>query len=310
MTNDKQFILIVIPDESMRKVLLEAFQDHGCPFHYEIVPTAQEARKLLSQRKIQAVIMTKSIALSGDEGTDRLISSQAGLPPTITILQQGDGYPNYLYNTLKINDWITVPFELQEFYNRVFSVISRAKEPKMTKISTKIQLIATLQDTNQRVINWFTEIPAKDFFTRHGEVWSASDNVDHLIKSHKPLAKALRLPKITLQAMFGKPQKSSMPYEELCQIYRDEIAKGAQASGRYLPNQENPAAEGGEEKKKDLLEQFSKASAELVSAVEKWDENELDQYQLPHPILGKLTIQELLFFTIYHNLRHASQEGD
>jgi uncharacterized damage-inducible protein DinB len=179
----------------------------------------------------------------------------------------------------------------------------------MTEITTKTDLITALKDSNQRVITWFTEIQAEKFFMRHGEVWSASDNLDHLIKSHKPIVKALRLPKITLQAMFGKPQKPSLTYEELCKIYRDEITKGAQASGRYLPNQDNPA-ENVEEKKKELLDQFSKASADLVSVAEKRDENELDQYLLPHPILGKLTIREMLFFTIYHNLRHASQEGD
>jgi len=179
----------------------------------------------------------------------------------------------------------------------------------MTEIITKIELIKVLKESNQCVTTWFTEIPATDFFTRHGEVWSASDNVDHLIKAHKPVAKALKLPKITLRAMFGKPDKASMMYEELCQIYRDEIARGAQASGRYLPNQENPDS-NAETKKRELLEQFSKASTELVSAVEKWDDKELDDYLLPHPILGKLTIREMLFFTIYHNLRHASQEGD
>jgi uncharacterized damage-inducible protein DinB len=180
----------------------------------------------------------------------------------------------------------------------------------MTEIIPQTKLLTTLEDANQRVITWFTEIPTKDFFTRHDEVWSASDNLDHLIKSHKPLAKALKLPKITLQAMFGKPQNSSISYEELCLIYRDEIAKGAQASGRYLPNPESPV-ENAEEKKRDLLGQFANVSSEVVSVIEKkWNESELDQYLLPHPILGKLTIREMLFFTIYHNLRHASQEGD
>jgi hypothetical protein len=28
------------------------------------------------------------------------------------------------------------------------------------------------------------------------------------------------------------------------------------------------------------------------------------------PLLGKLTIREMLYFTIHHNLRHASQEWD
>jgi hypothetical protein len=152
-------------------------------------------------------------------------------------------------------------------------------------------------------------MPANEFFTRHGDVWSPSDNVDHLIKAVKPIAKALKLPKITLQAMFGKPDKASMTYEELCQIYRDEIARGAKASGRYLPHQETPV-DDAEDRKKTLLEQWSKANVELVSIVEKWDESELDRYLLPHPLIGKLTIREMIFFTIYHNLRHASLEGD
>ncbi len=118
----------------------------------------------------------------------------------------------------------------------------------MTEINTRTELITALQDANQRVTKWFTEIPAKDFFTRHGKVWSASDNVDHLIKSHKPIVKALKLPKFTLQAMFGKPERRSKTYEEICEMYRAEIAKGAQASGRFLPEQKNPA-EAAEEKK-------------------------------------------------------------
>ena len=179
----------------------------------------------------------------------------------------------------------------------------------MTTINTKMELISTLQDSNRRVTEWFREIPANTFFTRQGDVWSASDNLDHLIRAHKPITKALKLPKITLQAMFGKPEKSSMAYEELCQIYRDEIAKGAQATGRFLPNQKN-SAERAEDQKKELLDQWLKASTELAAIAEKWDEGDLEQYQLPHPILGKLTIREMLYFTIYHNLRHASQEGD
>jgi len=68
--------------------------------------------------------------------------------------------------------------------------------------------------------------------------------------------------------------------------------------------------ENAEEKKAELLQQWSKASTELVETAGKWNESDLDVYLLPHPLIGKLTIREMLFFTIYHNLRHASQEGD
>ena len=179
----------------------------------------------------------------------------------------------------------------------------------MTEINTKAEILAALQDSHQRAEHWFKAMPATDFFTRQGEVWSASDNVDHLIRAVKPIAKALKLPKITLQAMFGKPEKPSMSYEALCNVYRDEIARGARASGRYLPNQESPA-DDAEAKKEALLETWSKANAELLTVVEKWELDEMDRYLLPHPLIGKLTIREMIYFTIYHNLRHASLEGD
>jgi len=34
------------------------------------------------------------------------------------------------------------------------------------------------------------------------------------------------------------------------------------------------------------------------------DEDDLDRVMLPHPLLGKLTLREMLFFTIYHVEHH------
>ncbi|MCC6297881.1 MAG: DinB family protein [Anaerolineales bacterium] len=178
----------------------------------------------------------------------------------------------------------------------------------MTSNINKAELFSKLKDSNQRVLNWFTEISADKFFQREGEVWSASDNVDHLIKSHKPIAMALKLPKLSLRGMFGWADQPSRSYEAVCQVYREAIAQGGVASGRYLPGQQNP--ENLEAAKADLLNQFAKASADVASSAEKWNEADLDGYLLPHPLIGKLTVREMLYFTIYHNLRHASQEGD
>lgn len=178
----------------------------------------------------------------------------------------------------------------------------------MTNFTTKAELFAALKDSNQRVASWFAEVSTSQFFQREGEVWSASDNLDHLIKSHKPIAKALKLPKFTLRTMFGSPNQLSRSYEAVCQVYKDTLAAGGVASGKFLPDRKIP--DDPETSKQELLDQFSKASADLVSVAEKWNEDDLDGYLLPHPLIGKLTIREMLYFTIYHNLRHASQEGD
>jgi len=176
------------------------------------------------------------------------------------------------------------------------------------EIKNKETLLEALRQANQKAGGWFSAIPAAEFFTRQADAWSASDNVDHLIKAVKPITLALKMPRLALQGMFGKAERPSKTYTEICIAYEDEIAKGAQASGRFLPDQETPTHP--EEQKKQLLDGFSKVGEALLSALEKWGDAELDQYLLPHPILGKLTMREMLFFTVYHNLRHARIEGD
>ncbi len=178
----------------------------------------------------------------------------------------------------------------------------------MTEFKTKGEILTGLKNANGKVTKWFEGISASDLFIRQKETWSASDNVDHLIRAHKPIIKALNLPRVVLHTMFGKPNRESISYNALCSLYRDKIAKGGVASGSYLPDQQQPG--NPEAAKREILERWSSVSAELIARAEKWEESELDLYQLPHPLLGNLSVREILYFTLYHNLRHASLEGD
>lgn len=175
-------------------------------------------------------------------------------------------------------------------------------------IQTKAEIISALQDSSRHMQDWFSSIPVSEYFTRQGEVWSPADNVDHVIKAIKPIILALKLPRLALQVVFGNVQHVSRPYEEICRIYQAALSKGAKASGRFLPDDVH--VENKEQAKQAQLQRVSKLIDELTFAIEKWEESVLDQYQLPHPIIGNLTMREMLFFTIHHNLRHASYEGD
>jgi len=41
-----------------------------------------------------------------------------------------------------------------------------------------------------------------------------------------------------------------------------------------------------------------------VKKIKNYNEANLDKYIIPHPLLGKLTLREMLFFTIHHNEHH------
>jgi len=125
---DKKFVLIVIFDDETRNVLTDAFQEHDCPFANEMASTIKDALEVISQKVVHAIVMTKIEALSGDNGANGLISYQKDLPPTITLINPGDGYPDYLYDQKATNDWVTVPFDIHELYQRVLSIIQKTNK--------------------------------------------------------------------------------------------------------------------------------------------------------------------------------------
>jgi hypothetical protein len=176
-------------------------------------------------------------------------------------------------------------------------------------IFTRESILSTLDETHRDVGTFFGSQSPEGLHQRTADAWSLAENLEHLIKSVKPVAKAMRLPKVTLRLMFGTPPEPSRSFEEVKRAYVQQLAKGAQASGRFLPATSNANIDLAAAQAK-LLEQWRKVSGELIAALKNWEEHELDQYALPHPIMGKLTIREMLFFTIYHDMRHMTPEGD
>lgn len=82
------------------------------------------------------------------------------------------------------------------------------------------------------------------------------------------------------------------------------LAGGGKA-GRFSPSACHvPADVAGWQR--DLIYQCQAEIAALAVAVEPWTEMNLNCCQLPHPLLGKLTVKEMLFFTLYHYEYHRA----
>src|SRR6185369_6710340 len=96
--------------------------------------------------------------------------------------------------------------------------------------------------------------------------------------------------------------RASRDYGGLRDVYRGILAGGGKA-GRFAPALEalpaDPAAW-----RRALMGRRELAAEALERAIEPWSETALDRYRMPHPLLGKLTVREMLFFTLYHNLHH------
>ena len=165
------------------------------------------------------------------------------------------------------------------------------------------EIVAVYQEEAERVYNFFQLIPVADFFSAPTNVWTPADNLDHLNKSCSPVILALGVPKLALRMRFGLAKHPSRSLATVRHEYTEvALAGGGVAGGPYLPDIGDPS----EATKESLLSKWQRKSDQFVQKVGEWSEKDLDKYGVPHPLLGGMTIREIIFFTLYHNMHHVN----
>jgi len=168
------------------------------------------------------------------------------------------------------------------------------------QIQDKSQIISALNDRVDAFNSYIEPLNKEQFEATPNSKWSAGQNLDHLIRAIKPLQLAYGLPKFVLTVLFGRTNRPSRTYAELVTKYKTKLAAGGKASGPFIP----PAINF--ERKNELIKKYAEQKQKLVTKIEKQAETDLDKYILPHPLLGKVTLREMLYFTIYHNEHHLN----
>ena len=133
--------------------------------------------------------------------------------------------------------------------------------------------------------------------------WSPAQQVRHLTRSTYPLARAFAMPRLPLLIRFGFTLRRPGTYASLVRRYEKLLESKPQA-GRFAPD---PDASTDDERRAEIMARFRDAISKLDGAAEAWPERALDRYRLPHPALGKLTMREMLWFTVFHTAHHGGQ---
>lgn len=170
--------------------------------------------------------------------------------------------------------------------------------------SSKADIIRALNQLHNSDLQYWLDFNPDQFATPIRDGWSPAENVLHLTKSTKPLILGLQMPHIMLGLLFGKAKSKSCTYQELQTRYRQILQNGGKA-GRFAPAK--PKIPNDRRSwQQELIKNCQNTLSKLTSVVNNWSEEDLDQYRLPHPLIGKLSVREMLFFTIYHYDHHKN----
>lgn len=165
---------------------------------------------------------------------------------------------------------------------------------------------AALEELHAESVRYWSAMGTAVFLAPLGDAWSPAENVRHLTKSMRAVTQGLRVPRIVLLLRFGRPGHPSRSYETMRETYRARLAQGADA-GRFGPGA-RPAGTvraDPEAERVQIMAYHATAVRGLLDAIQPWPERALDRRQLPHPLLGNLTVREMLLFTLYHNRHHV-----
>jgi hypothetical protein len=169
---------------------------------------------------------------------------------------------------------------------------------------TAEEIRTAAQVLHGEIMPFLASIPTEVFFAPQGLSWSPAWHVRHLTKANFPVARALRLPKLVPRLLFGAAPEPSRTFDKLREDYRALLAAGGQA-GRFTPSdKELPTDLAGW--RQEIVALYERSVAEWIATSKGWSERAFDRVRLPHPLLGKLTVREMLFFTLYHNAHHLA----
>lgn len=166
------------------------------------------------------------------------------------------------------------------------------------------ELQQKLKESYVHFIGTINRVSDTDFTKSVNQKWTAGQQLDHIIKSVAPVNQAFALPGFVLKLSFGKANRPSRTYDQLVTKYQAKLSEGGIAPGRFVP------ASISVSQRTALISKLEKLVGSLSARIEGFSEKQLDLLILPHPLLGKLTLREMIYFTIYHAAHHEKQVTD
>ena len=164
-----------------------------------------------------------------------------------------------------------------------------------------------LDEKHQTLIQWLESQDDEKWEQGPDGKWTTGQVTLHLLQAIKPLNTALSLPIFILRNRFGTANRGVRDYETVIKRYQERL-KNAPQGATFGPsrNMKIPSLRD----KKYLLNRLQVESKKLQYKTRKMSDKNLDTLILPHPLMGKMIVREILMWTPYHVEHHTKQLFD
>jgi DinB superfamily len=164
-------------------------------------------------------------------------------------------------------------------------------------MSTKTTLYARLEAATADCRNATFDVSDAVFFDNSNGKWSIAENLIHLAIVAKRFGSVFTMSKEQL-ANFGLATQPSRPFDGILAAYLKTLEGMAVAPKAFV------AVQTADDTRTSVVERYNNAHGILGTNLMAFSEEDLDTYQVPHPLLGLLTLREMMDFIVFHLGHH------
>lgn len=130
--------------------------------------------------------------------------------------------------------------------------------------------------------------------------WTTGQHIIHLTQTLEAINGALRYPTFLLSWKFGKPNRATRNYDYIVNNYRTKLEQVGPVTASISRNMPPTPIEG----KNQLIQKLKEAENVLAKNINRRSEKNLDSILIPHPLMGRMILRELLIWSGYHVEHH------
>lgn len=158
-----------------------------------------------------------------------------------------------------------------------------------------------LLDEQQQLINLYKNGGERLWSFQPEGKWTGGQHMVHLVQSTEPLLKALRYPKFVLKWKFGTNNRENRTIDQIISRYKEKLADipGGVVSP-FSANMPKPTYSESEK----WINQWQQLNSSLNAKTLNLTDKDLDSVLIPHPLMGRMTLREILMWNAYHASHH------
>ncbi|MGJ8744582.1 DinB family protein [Polaribacter sp.] len=158
-----------------------------------------------------------------------------------------------------------------------------------------------LEEKHQQLFSWLTNQSDDIWELGPDGKWTTGQQIQHLVNSLQMLNNALSYPRFFLKYKFGTCNRETRNYETIVKKYQEKLIENKDKVSEFNQKLYKPTIK----EKARLLTKLQIQSKKLQYKTLKVSDINLDTLVIPHPLMGKMTIREIIMWTAHHTEHHT-----